>query len=76
MSKTTPRPPAAVLPETLHPEQRLSTREVCALLGLGRTTVYRLIRLGRLPAPEKMGLRVARWRAGDVLEVLRQRAEG
>lgn len=69
-----PRRPAATLPPTLHPEQRIAFPELCALAGAGKTLAFELIKKGELPEPERYGARCVRWRAGDVIEALQRRA--
>jgi len=66
------RPP---LTHDLHPERRLTRPEVCELGGFCPATLGRMIRAGKWPAPEKYGPRMARWRAGTVLELIRARAQ-
>lgn len=39
----------------------LTLEQVCEITGLGKDTVYRLIREGKFPAPIKVGIRAARW---------------
>lgn len=71
---TTPKDKGAAtptpLPETLHPEQRLTADQVFALTGYRRSKTYALIANGAFPAPERRGPRCSRWRAGDVLSWL------
>lgn len=67
--------PVAPLPETLHPEQRISLALVCALSGRGRTKVFEGVADGTFPAPERDGPRCSRWRAGDVLDWLAAKRE-
>jgi prophage regulatory protein len=62
------------LPATLHPEQRLNLQQVEALTGRKKSKLYAEIKAGRFVAPERDGPRCSRWRAGDVLEYLNQRA--
>ncbi len=64
-----------VLPETIHPEQRLRLPQVLALCGLGKTKLYADVKEGTFPAPERNGLRCSRWRAGDVLNHLQGKRE-
>ena len=52
-------------------ECRLLTRqEVESLTGLGRSTIYRLMRLGKFPAPIRIGSRAVRWPASELQEFL------
>lgn len=51
-------------------EQQLVTlTEVAALLNCGRTTIWRKVKAGTMPAPLKVcGL--TRWRAGDIAALI------
>jgi excisionase family DNA binding protein len=44
----------------------LSTKDVCARLGVDRSTVYRMVKAGKLAAPIQFSARMLRWRASDV----------
>jgi len=44
----------------------LSVKDVMRLLGVSRTTVYRLLADDSLPKPIKLGLRRIAWRASDL----------
>ena len=57
---------------TYNPEQRLTVREVAALLSLGISTVWAMAGDGRLPRPERWG-RCTRWRFGDIVDHLEER---
>ena len=53
-------------------ECRLLTRqEVESLTGLGRSTIYRLMRLGKFPTPIRIGGRAVRWSASELQGFLR-----
>jgi len=41
---------------------------VCAITGLGRSTVWAWVRKGRFPAPVKLSARVSAWSVDDVRE--------
>ncbi|MBU2851471.1 AlpA family phage regulatory protein [Acidithiobacillus ferrivorans] len=41
-------------------------KELEALTGLPRSSIYRLAREGRMPKPVKLGLRAAGWRKKDI----------
>ncbi len=43
---------------------------VLMLLGVSRSTVWRLCKSGALPAPKKLGSRIAVWQVKDLREVL------
>jgi prophage regulatory protein len=40
--------------------------EVLRLTGLGRSTIYRLLAVGQLPAPVQLSVRPVGWRRTDV----------
>jgi excisionase family DNA binding protein len=52
-------------------ERLLSAKEVAALLGLSRGTVYRLVHAGELAAPIQVGGR-SRWKREDVERITRK----
>jgi prophage regulatory protein len=64
-------PSADPVSESLAAQRRLSEREVAALAGIGRSTLWAHVRRGRFPAPHRLGSRFTRWRAGEVLEFLK-----
>jgi prophage regulatory protein len=41
--------------------------------GLSRALIYREIKLGKFPAPHKLGARAVGWRVGDIDGWLRDR---
>ena len=58
---------------------RLLTRqEVQQKCRLGRSTIYRMMRLGKFPEPLLVGERAVRWRASEIDDFLatRPRANG
>ena len=65
----------SVLPETLHPEQRLNLAAVEALTGTKKSKLYADIAAGKFPAPERDGPRWSRWRAGTVLDHMQARRD-
>lgn len=53
------------------------TSELCRALGVGRTTVWRLVKAGALPRPLRLG-GVVLWRADDLrgaLDKLREQQQ-
>jgi predicted DNA-binding transcriptional regulator AlpA len=58
--------------DQLEAQRRLRWKAVCELTGYSRPTLYRRIRDGLFPAP-KRDAGCAFWRAGEVLEWLRER---
>ena len=54
-----------------NPDALLRMPILCALTGMGRSTIYEKIANGTFPAPAvKLGARCTRWRASDVHEWL------
>ncbi len=47
--------------------------DVTRATGLGRSTIYRLVRLGRFPAPIKVSERASAWVEHDVQAWIRER---
>lgn len=67
----------------LPPADMLSIREVCHFFGgnqkpLDQSTIYRWVRLGKLPKPVRMSGTLLRWRRADLLAVMAdmERASG
>lgn len=48
-------------------ERFIQLKEVCRLVGVGKTMVYRMIQEGRFPAPYKPSPGAARWSEGEVI---------
>jgi len=44
----------------------LSMREVCAITGISRHTIYRMIELGQFPKPGRVGTRQIGWRTSTI----------
>jgi len=53
----------------------LNDRQLAARYGVHRTTVWRWVRLGTFPAPEKISEGCSRWR-DDVIAAHEQRTAG
>ena len=51
----------------------LRPRDACKLLGLSRTTIWRMTRDGSFPRPIKLGLNAVGWRVADVQEWVKTR---
>ncbi|KQZ62043.1 transcriptional regulator [Sphingopyxis sp. Root1497] len=49
------------------PERFLKLDEVSCRVGLGKTMIYSMIRIGRFPAPYKISPFVARWSEREVV---------
>ena len=50
-----------------NPNALLQVRTVCALAGLSRATIYRLIAERRFVEPVRLSARCTRFRAGEVM---------
>lgn len=61
-AKVTP-PSESGVPAT---KRLLRLRDVSRLVGLGRSSIYRLVNLGLFPAPRKLGARSVAWLDGEV----------
>lgn len=58
-------------------EKRLiRMRDVCARVGVGRSTLYKMIRLSDFPAPKHLGGRAVGWLASDVDSWIDSRVSG
>jgi predicted DNA-binding transcriptional regulator AlpA len=44
------------------------------LLPVSRSTLWRMVKSGRFPAPHKLGLNTTAWRCGDVRRYLQESA--
>lgn len=51
------------------------TVEVERLTGLGRVTIWRLVRAGRFPAPLQLATRAVGWRHADIVKWIATRPE-
>jgi prophage regulatory protein len=58
----TPPPPLDAMP----PDAFLRLPGVMMTVGLGRSTLYDRIKLGRFPAPEKLTAHASGWRVRDI----------
>ena len=62
-----------------HPDSLLRLAQIIGgdypLIGVGRTRFFELVAEGKLPPPIKVG-RATFWRAGDLIDALRQLAQG
>lgn len=44
----------------------LRLREVTAITGVSRSTIYRLISIGQFPAPIRIGVRASAWSTNEI----------
>ena len=51
----------------------LPRREVESMTGLSRTSIYRLMRLGRFPEPVRVGPKAVRWDEQELVRWLASR---
>lgn len=69
---TTPTPPKLVVTDLASAPVRRSEKhllrlgEVCERIGLGRTSLYRMVQVGSFPKPKKLGARAVAWLGSDV----------
>lgn len=54
-------------------DRLLRRREVEAITGLSRSSIYRLMQDGEFPRPVRVGPAAVRWRSGDVTAWLESR---
>lgn len=59
----------------LPPESLVSPADVCRIAGIGRTTLFYLVREEKIPQPIIRQHRCVRWRLGDVRDWLDAVAE-
>lgn len=59
-----------------NPDAQLRIDTVCALTGLGKSTIYKLVRQQEFPQPIKRGLRCSRWTSSNISHWLKAQATG
>lgn len=66
--RTTPQVPtkAQRSEPLLSPDALLRLNDVCALVGVGRSTVYSWVASKTFPQPVKVGARAVRWKAREL----------
>lgn len=55
--------------------QYLRDKQVAEMLTIGRSSVWRMAKEGKLPAPFKMSLRVTVWKLSDIEAFIASRME-
>ena len=51
----------------LNPNRLVRLRELRGIVGLSRTTIYRMVNDGRFPNPVKLSTHASAWRMADIL---------
>jgi prophage regulatory protein len=51
----------------LNPSRLVRLRELRAIVGLSRTTIFRMVNEGRFPKPVKLSTHASAWRMAEVL---------
>lgn len=62
-----------------HAEKFYKAKEVCAILGMHRSTLYRKVASGIIEAPVKDGCRMSRFRESSIVkyqEAIKSRSQG
>lgn len=54
------------LPDSAHVQARI----VAAVVGVSESTVWRMVKRGKLPAPKKVSDRATRWNVGELRHAL------
>lgn len=54
------------LPDSAHVQARI----VAAVVGVSESTVWRMVKSGKLPAPKKVSDRATRWNVGELRHAL------
>lgn len=70
--ETLSSPPSRPVPATLGP-RILRIQEVTQRVGLGRSSLWRMVKEGHFPAPCRLGSRAVGWRDIEVDEWVRRR---
>lgn len=60
---TTPTQPTT---QPAQPDYILSMKDICAITGLSRHTIYRMVEANQFPAPAKVGVRNIGWRTSTI----------
>ena len=58
--------PPATRPPAFRAGTVIRLKEVCEMLGLSRSTIYKLLSENKFPKPVHLALRSVRWRVEDV----------
>jgi len=54
----------------------ISIKEVCAKLGVGKSTIYLWVQTGQFPQSHSLGLRCSRWLESEVLQWMADKHQG
>jgi prophage regulatory protein len=63
----TERPPDSSIDGALNPGMLLRLRQLCELLSISRSTVYKWVSEGTFPSPVRISERAVRWRTEDIV---------
>lgn len=55
---------------------KLSAREIADIISINEKTVWRWVKAGILPQPQRISTRCTRWSVGDVRKALAQKSGG
>jgi len=72
----TGKPGTAFTPAQLVPNALLRTKDVCAVTGMARPTLYEAMAKGLWPRPIKLGEKSSAWPASEVNAMLAARVRG
>lgn len=61
--------------DSIESYQLLREKEVCKLISISRTTLWRWHNWGDFPRPIHLGANTVRWRSADVIKWLHKRVE-
>ena len=54
-------------------ERLLRVKDTAKLIGVSRSTVYRMVDDGQFPQPIRIGTRASRWRLSEVMQWMESR---
>jgi prophage regulatory protein len=60
--------PSLIISPPSNPDALLRLKDVCALIGVGRSTIYKWVELSSFPKPIRVGARSVRWKASDLAQ--------
>lgn len=51
-------------------DRLLRPKDVCMILSIGKTTLYKYIKAGIIPKPVKWGQRISYWRSSEIEKLI------